>query len=204
MVVEKPLYQRCEFMKCIHVFVEEASIKRVLDVLMPKILPEGVTFRTYPHQGKQDLEKAIRSTMPSISKIPGSRIIISRDQDSGECTVVKSNIEKQVQGKVGCPYKIRIVCQELESWFLGDLQALSKAFPRFNPDAIAGKAAMRFVDGIANPSQYLLKVIPEYASTEHLPKIENAERIAPFMDINENKSISFLQMVNAIKYLAER
>ncbi len=68
-----------------HVFTEERSAKNVFDELLPKILHENVNFRIYPHQGKQDLERALRTTLPTISKLPGSKILITRDQDNEDC-----------------------------------------------------------------------------------------------------------------------
>lgn len=188
-------------MNQLHIFVEELSVKRVLDTLAPKLLPEGTVVRIYAHQGKQDLEKALHSTVPSISKIPGARIIISRDQDTGDCLSIKSKIEAIVRSKISCPYKIRIICTELESWFLGDLKALEKAFTRFKADSIEGKVELRQVDRIVKPSDYLLRVIPEYAKSHYLPKVENANRIAPFMSIHKNRSTSYTHMLAAIQDL---
>lgn len=189
-------------MKHIHIFVEEPSIKKVLDNIVPKVLPENTFFSVYPHQGKQDLERALNTTLPSISKIPGARIIISRDQDSSDCIELKNILKNIINGRVSCQYKIRIVCKELESWFLGDLMALERAFPRFKAESIAGKAEIRDVDSIVNPSTYILKVIPEYSKTEYLPKVENAERISQFMVLDGNQSKSYNQMIEAVKYLA--
>ena len=36
--------------------LEEASMKTVLDIILPKILPESVFFRTIAHSGKSDLQ----------------------------------------------------------------------------------------------------------------------------------------------------
>jgi hypothetical protein len=72
-------------MTFLHVFTEEESARRVFDIILPKILPDGIYFKVYSHQGKNDLEKALRTTLPTISKIPGSRILITRDQDSADC-----------------------------------------------------------------------------------------------------------------------
>ncbi len=66
----------------LHVFTEEPSCKNVLGILLPKILPEEVEFRIYPHQGKQDLERALSTTLPAISRIPDSKIIILRDYNN--------------------------------------------------------------------------------------------------------------------------
>ena len=39
--------------------LEEASMKTVLDIILPQILPESVEFKTIPHSGKSDLEASI-------------------------------------------------------------------------------------------------------------------------------------------------
>ena len=39
-------------------FLEEESMKELLDGILPKILPDNITFKTIPHEGKYDLEKS--------------------------------------------------------------------------------------------------------------------------------------------------
>lgn len=41
------------------IFLEERSAKAMLDGLLPRILPEGVSYRCVPFEGKQDLDKQI-------------------------------------------------------------------------------------------------------------------------------------------------
>lgn len=189
-------------MKIIHIFTEEPSAKNVFEIILPKILPDGVFFRVYPHQGKQDLEKAIRTTVPSISKIPGAKILITRDQDSADCIDVKEKIREIIAEKCHCDYAIRIICRELESWFLGDLAAIQSAYPRFRPEHYSNKADFRNVDKITQPNNYLKKILPEYSDRETLPKLEVSENIAPFLNLSSNKSESFNQTITAITTLA--
>lgn len=185
----------------LHIFTEEPSAKNVFEILLPKLLPENVFFRVYPHQGKQDLEKALRTTVPAISRIPGSKVLITRDQDSGNCIDIKKNIDAIMTMNCNCDYYIRIVCKELEAWFLGDLIAVELAYPRFKPQQHQNKADFRNVDNITNPNEYLLKIIPEYSNRSTLPKLEVSETIAPFLDFNRNTSISFKQTISAITKL---
>ena len=79
-------------MTFLHIFTEEPSLKIVLETILPKILSEEVHFQIYSHQGKQDLEKALTKTLPTISKIPGSKILVTRDQDSSDCKELKQNL----------------------------------------------------------------------------------------------------------------
>lgn len=76
-------------MTTLHIFTEEPSAKKVFDIILPKLLPQNVSYRVYPHQGKQDLGKALKDSVPTISKIPGSKIIITRDHDSSDCKQVR-------------------------------------------------------------------------------------------------------------------
>jgi hypothetical protein len=185
----------------LHVFTEEASAKNVFQVLLPKIIPETVYFRIYPHQGKKDLEKALQKSLPSISRIPGSKILVTCDQDSSDCKNVKENLESLFSNNCQCDYLIRITCKELESWFLGDLEAVQLAYPRFKPDHHQNKAEFRNVDKISEPNKFLLRIIPEYASRDSLPKLETSENISRHLDITRNKSKSFNSTISAIKRL---
>ncbi|MDR0802630.1 hypothetical protein [Fluviicola sp.] len=184
----------------LHIFTEELSAKNVFDEILPKIIP-GISYRIYPHQGKQDLHKALKTTIPSISKIPGSRILITRDQDNQDCKDVKNDLAQVLDGKCVCPYSIRIVCRELESWFLGDLNAIKQAYPRFKPEQHIGKADFKNVDLIAIPKNYLLRIIPEYHNAETLPKLETSSKISQFLDLDNNTSMSFQFTISAIKQL---
>ncbi len=188
-------------MTTLHIFTEETSAKNVFEVLLPKILPESIFFRIYPHQGKQDLEHALKTSLPSISRIPGAKILITRDQDSSDCKEVKAEILELVGENCRCDFLIRIVCKELESWFLGDLEAVKYAYPRFKPEQYVNDALFRNVDKIANPDQTLLRIIPELKNHETLPKLAVSEAIAPYLNITSNVSRSFNQTLLAINTL---
>lgn len=183
------------------VFAEEQSAKIVLDTILPKILPANVEFNVYSHQGKQDLEKAIRKTLPIFSKIPGARIMIVRDQDSADCVILKQHLTAIVAEYCNAPYLIRIVCRELECWYLGDLKAIQSAYSRFNIKKHENKKDFRNVDVLQNAVILLKSIIPEYSSHKHLPKIECANKIAPLLDVEFNTSESFLQFVSGVKKL---
>jgi hypothetical protein len=173
----------------------------VLEKLLPLLLQGNTSFKIYPHQGKQDLEKAIRKTIPTISKIPGSRIIITRDLDSSSCLKIKTDLDEIAKVNCYCPYKIRIVCRELESWFLGDLDAVENAFQRFKSLNYKGKAELRNVDAIIQPSEYLLRILPEYSGVKYLPKLEVAEKVSRKMEIDRNRSTSFHHFIQSVREL---
>jgi len=186
----------------LHIFTEEESAKRLFDILISRLFPE-LNFRVYPHQGKQDLKEALTKTLPVISKKPGSRILVTIDQDSGDCILIKNSILTMVSTHCQCPVKIRIICRELESWFLGDLDSIKKVYPRFNPIFYKNKRTYRNVDLIHNPDKHLLKAIPELKNKNYFPKVEFAEKLAPLMNYDNNTSISFKNTLKGINSLLE-
>lgn len=190
-------------MKHLFIYTEEPSIKIVFDRILTQILSEDIAYRIFVHQGKNDLIYGIKNTLPKICKIPDSRILITRDQDSADCKKIKVELDTIVKTICARNYKIRIICRELESWFLGDMDAIAQAYPRFHPEQYRNKKAYRNVDLIQSPSKHLLKLIPEFAGSKKLPKISTAEAIATHLDINANQSESFNQTLSAIQYLCK-
>ena len=189
-------------MSTLFILTEELSIKNIFDIVLPQILPQDIRFRILVHQGKNDLEHALMKKIASLSKIEGSKILITMDQDNNDCKQLKQKLENLIKEKCICNYKIRIVCKELESWLLGDLSAIEKAFPRFKRELYAEKAQIRDVDKIREkPTDFLLRIIPDFKDREKLPKLEFSKKIAPFMDIKKNNSKSFNHTISAIKQL---
>lgn len=184
----------------LHVFTEEPSAKNVFQAILPRILPPSVHFRIYDHQGKQDLEHALKSAIPSISKIPGSRVLVTRDQDN-DCKELKKALVAILDKKCSCPYFVRIICQELESWFLGDMVAVQKAYARFKAESYINRAEFRNVDSLQKPHQQILEIIPEYSGRTSLPKLETSEKIAEFLEVQRNTSKSFHHTIDCIKRL---
>jgi hypothetical protein len=188
------------------ILVEEISIKPILEKIISQIevkFGNPILFKVIPHQGKQDLENSLSKTLPTLSKQPDSSILIIRDQDSGNCQLIKGNISNIIQNaQVSVKYKIRIACTEMENWLLGDLNAINSAFPRFVVNKYASKTEFRTdVDSIVNPVSKMIKIIPEYKGKKHIPKVENARKISMYLNIENNLSKSFNQTVLAIQYL---
>jgi len=189
-------------MNTLYILTEEPSIKNIFEMVLPQILPQNIGFRILVHQGKNDLEKALTEKIISLSKIGGAKILITIDQDTNDCKQLKQRLINLMSENCNCDYKIRIVCKELESWLLGDLSAIEKAYPRFRSMLFAKKTQIRDVDKIkGKPSDFLLRIIPEYKDREKLPKLEFSKKVAPFMDIDNNSSPSFNHTIDAIRKL---
>ncbi len=183
------------------VFTEEPSIQPIFNSLIPKLNPEA-RFEIRTHQGKQDLRHAIRTTIPVIAKRPEVKILVAIDQDQEDCTNLKKAIVDDLNNaRIEAPYRVVIVCRQLENWFLGDMEAIQSAFPRFNPEAHRRKSHFRSVDLIKNAPHLLKSIIPEFSKTTKLPKLATAEKISRHLTPTNNTSASFLHCVQAMALL---
>jgi hypothetical protein len=166
------------------IFTEEKSMKATLEELIGRFFPhskEGTNWFCIPFNGKSDLETNFPLKM---KRWPGRPFfIILRDNDSGDCQKRKSHLT-QLALPTQKNFKVRIVCQELESWFLGDAQAVKAAYPQ--SENFAEKAKYR------NPDNPRIKPSEELANiTGNSLKVSRASSIARHMDPETNTSASF-------------
>ena len=174
--------------------LEERSTKVLLDGLLPKILPDGVSFLTIPHEGKTDLQRSVPKKLAAWN-MPDTRFVIIQDQDSNDCRKLKEDL-RQLCDPYQRPVLIRIACHEMESWYFGDLKAVTEAYGK-DLTTLAGKRKYRDPDMIINPKQELRKLIPQHE------QIAGARRIAPLMEPERNRSTSFQMLISGIRKLIE-
>lgn len=170
--------------------LEERSTKELLDVLLPRILPPEVSFLTIPHEGKSDLQKSISIKLKAWKESDVYFVII-QDQDSNDCHLLKAKI-KELCNDCGRKVLIRIACHEMEAWYFGDLEAVSKAYGK-NLKKYAEKKKYRNPDAIVSPKQELRKLLPEHE------QIVGARKIAPYMNPDKNTSKSFNALIEGLK-----
>ncbi len=175
--------------------LEEPSMKALLDILLPKILPENVGYKTIAHSGKSDLQESIPRKLKAWRQ-PDTKFVIVQDQDSGDCVKIKQALS-ELAGPAGREALVRIVCRELEAWYFGDLQAVSRAYHK-DVTALREKSKYRNPDAIGNPKEELRKLFPGHQ------QIDGARRIAAHMNIENNRSGSFRQFVSGVLKLIHR
>jgi hypothetical protein len=174
--------------------LEEPSAQDALEGVLPRIIPAHVRLEYLVFEGKQDLEKRM------ARRIRGwlgehSMFVVLRDQDSGNCRVIKQRLADRC-GEGGRPDSlVRIACHELESWFVGDWQAVGEAFALPNLHKQSAKALYRNPDKIGSPVTELRKFIPTYQ------KRDGARRIGPHLLIERNRSRSFQVFVQGLQKL---
>lgn len=175
--------------------LEEQSMKYFLDGLLPRILPENIQFLTIPHEGKSDLKKSLAAKLRGWNE-PNVKFVIVQDQDSNDCKKLKEELFELCKNS-GKEALIRIACHELEAWYFGDMNALSKAYGE-DLSVAKRKSKYRVPDAIVNPKAELRRLLPEHQ------QIAGARRIAPIIDIDNNSSVSFQVFVKGVrKFTAE-
>lgn len=170
--------------------LEERSMKEVLDIILPKILPESVFFKTIAHSGKSDLQKSIPHKLKAWRQ-PDTKFVIVQDQDSSNCVELKQYL-KSLAEESGRDVLVRIACRELEAWYFGDLKAVSEAYGK-DVTGQALRSKYRDPDNIQNPKEELRKLFPKHQ------QLDGARRIAVHMDLEKNSSTSFNCFVTGVK-----
>jgi hypothetical protein len=182
-----------ELMKKLVFLLEEQSMKEDLDVILPHIIPNDIRFICIPHNGKGDLQNSIVYKLLRW-KEPNAYFVIVHDKDSSNCIELKNKLkELAIKGKRPDTL-VRIVCSELESWFLGDFSAIEKAY-NINLENFHNKAKYRNPDLLKNAKQELARMVPLYK------QIAGSKYIAKNMDISRNKSHSFNVFIEGVKRL---
>ena len=142
--------------------LEEPSMKTLLDNFLPRVFP-GLPFRCIAHEGKNDLESSIPRKLRGWGG-PGVRFVILRDNDNADCYALKERLLQLCRDGGRGDALVRIVCQELEAWYLGQPDAMADAFGEEKLRRIKNRARYRSPDDLQKPSQAikrLLARIPE-------------------------------------------
>jgi hypothetical protein len=176
-------------------FVEGLSERDFLEGFLPKIMPPHITAHFQVFQGKQDLEKQLVRRM-KYWLLPNTGFVVMRDQDSGDCEVIKTKLRSLCEAAGRADATVRIACRELETYFVGDWPAIAAAFDKPTVAALGNKAKYRNPDLLGSPSAEIKRHIAGFQ------KREGARRIAPHLDPAKNQSRSFRVLVQAIERLA--
>jgi len=177
-------------------FLEETSAREMLKGLLPRLLPDSISPTYVVFEGKQDLEKRLPRKLRSWLD-PRADFIVLRDKDGADCKAVKQNLRK-ICTDAGKPETvIRIACTELESWYLGDLQAVESAFAINGLAKMQNKKKFRNPDNLANAAEEMKKI-----TNKKYQKISGSRAMGPKLGINDNQSGSFnvfLRSIDSIK-----
>jgi len=187
----------------LEILVEEPSAEAALECLLPRILVSTTTFKIYPYEGKRDLLKKLPHRLRAYRRwiTADYCIIILIDRDNDDCHDLKNRLEQYARdanfptktSSSGRSYLLvnRLAIEELEAWFLGDLDAVRSAYPKVRINEFS--ARYRHPDQIAGGTWETLERVFRRAGyfQTGMPKIEVARKISAFMDPHRNRSRSF-------------
>lgn len=200
----------------IEVLVEDSSGERLLAQLLPQILgqqgdphtwrlmsykgigriPQGLTAKADP--AKRILLDRLPKILRGYGKSPGyDAVVVVVDSDRRDCKEFLQELKSVAdQCKPAPNTMFRLAIEEIEAWYLGDRAALLDAYPRAKRDVLD-----RYVqDSVCGTWEMLADAIHVGGAAAikkagwPLPgqlKHEWAERIGPFMRLNQNVSPSF-------------
>lgn len=176
--------------------LEESSAREMLRELFKRLLPAHVKPVFIPFDGKQDLDKQLERKIRSWNQ-PDSVFLVLRDQDSSDCVTIKSELLQKVQ-RTGKADKtiVRIACRELESFYLGDMQAVETGLEINGLAKQQNKAKYRNPDALGNPSEELRKL-----TGEKYQKLSGSRAIAPHLGLENNQSHSFNVLIAGLRRL---
>lgn len=176
-------------------FLEEPSAKAMLQGVIPRLLDEDINVRYVVFEGKQDLEKRLPRRLRAWQN-PYARFLVMRDQDSGDCYEIKRKLSGICEDAGRPDALVRIACHELESFYLGDLNAVASTIGPENLAKKQNNAKYRNPDRLNNAAQELKHVAKSYQ------KLSGSRAIGPALSLDQNRSQSFNQLISGIKRLA--
>lgn len=174
-------------------FLEEPSAKEMLKGLLERLVNPPIRCTYIVFEGKSDLEKNIVRKLRGWHN-PHARFIVLRDQDSGDCKIIKMNLKQKCDNSGKPDTLIRIACRELENWFLGDLAAVGKALNVPSLSRHQNNSKYRYPDRLANAAEELNKL-----TNNKYQKMDGSRRIGLFLDLGKNKSHSYLVFIDGLK-----
>ena len=179
--------------KDIVVFVEEASALEIVRAVSSK-LGLAARVKILKHQGADDLKKSMANKIMS-DPFESSKFMVLCDADGKDCKALKRELMEKVPQNRRARTLVRIVCQELEAWYLAQPEALSRAgaLAKPIPHSVRSKSA----DAITNPKRTFRRYAHEKGQIEH------ARRIGPELETDNARSQSFQQFITALQRLAK-
>lgn len=179
--------------------LEEPSMKSLLETLLPRVFPgwvAGQQFLCVPHEGKSDLDRSVPRKL-SAWRIPGDRFVIVRDNDNVDCVDLKQRLVAMCANHGRPDTLVRLVCQELEAWYLGDLRALAEAFDAPKADTPALRRRFADPDSWQKPSVELQRLVPAFQ------KGSGARLMGQHLSVDGNASASFRAFMSGVQRLRE-
>lgn len=177
--------------------LEERSAEEMLKGVLPKLLPAHINTRYLVFEGKQDLEKQLQKRLQGW-RLPNTVFLVMRDKDGGDGPIIKQQLMQKVidSGKQQATL-VRIACTELESFYLGDLNAVEHGLGIANLAKKQNDKKYRTPDVLSNAAQELKRL-----TQNQYEKVSGSRAISAFLKVDgSNRSHSFNVLLTGINKL---
>jgi LAS superfamily LD-carboxypeptidase LdcB len=177
--------------------LEERSAEEMLKGVLPKLLPAHINTRYLVFEGKQDLEKQLQKRLQGW-RLPNTVFLVMRDKDGGDGPSIKQQLMQKVidSGKQQATL-VRIACTELESFYLGDLNAVEHGLGIANLAKKQNDKKYRTPDVLSNAAQELKRL-----TQNQYEKVSGSRAISAFLKVDgSNRSHSFNVLLTGINKL---
>lgn len=210
----------------IEVLVEDSSGALLIQALLPRVIGEHGsphTWRIHQYKGigrlpanlhkqadpsKRSLLGLLKKLLTGYGRTPGiDAVVVVVDSDDRNCKQFLKELNEVHSICDPAPNTMfRLAIEEMEAWLLGDRDALLQAYPRaklktlntYRQDSICGTWEL-LADAVHTGGSAAIKSAgwPLPGRVKH----QWVENIEPFMDVEVNKSPSFIKFRDGIRQL---
>jgi Domain of unknown function (DUF4276) len=198
----------------LHVLVEGESEEALLRGWLPRFLPPCHTFNIYKHRGKGRLPRdpvrvpdirreGLLDQLPAKLRAYGKalnpetdRLLVLVDADDDPCLELKARLLETLESCDPRPVVLfRLAIEETEAFYLGDPQAIRRAFRQAKLQRLKGYVQ----DSVCGTSELFQSIIGDPV----VDKPRWAERMAPYLGTawkgnDANRSPSFRQLCKGL------
>ncbi len=208
----------------IEFLVEDSSGAKLMELLIPQIIGpygESHTWRLHHYKGEGHIPKGLNPRSDPnkrilLDQLPrllrGYRntrgidaVVVVLDVDKRDCSSFLQELRELADNCDSLPNTLfRLAIEEIEAWYLGDRNALLRAYPHAKRDVLD-----RYLqDSQCDTWELLADAIYPGGSAKvkkagwPLPgqiKHEWAEKIGPFISLQHNASPSFRKLIDGLK-----
>ena len=200
----------------VELIIEDWSGKKAMDILIPRLFGNDIAVRTHSYKGLGRIPKGLKpksdaskrmllSQLPRLlqgfGRVPACKAVVVicdlDDNDKNHFLAELDNVLNSCNPRPNTVFCLAI--EEFEAWYLGDLNAVRKAYPRVKDNVLRGYIN----DSICGTWEMLADAVYSGGSKALIAKGWQAigeqksiwaETISPHMDIEDNVSPSFNEM----------
>lgn len=182
-------------MRTLLVLVEERSAEEFLRGVLPRVVPEDIDIQFRVFEGKQDLDRRLVVQIREWRR-PDTLFVVLRDQDSSDCVELKRLLVEKCRQAGRDDALVRIACQELEAWYLGDLASVESALHLTGLKRHQNNQRFRQPDAVVQPANALRDL-----TRRKYQKLSGSRAIGEIISTDANLSQSFQVFVSGVRRL---